>query len=93
MGGDRFTRIEHELKGYRSLLDGGVYDEKEGIGRVFHLDEEALSMEKVNSQVDALVDRLIMYTWEGSGWCVGKILLRNTDARRKVNRQRMNLYV
>ena len=22
-----------------------------------------------------LVDKLIMYKWEGSGWCVGKILI------------------
>ena len=50
-------------------------------------DESALAMEKENSQADALVNRFIMYKWEGSGWCVGKILNRNTDARRKVNNQ------
>ena len=29
MGKDRFTGIKNELKGYRSLVDGGVSDEKE----------------------------------------------------------------
>ena len=29
MGDERFTGIENELKGYRSLLDGGVSGKKE----------------------------------------------------------------
>ena len=47
---------------------------EQAIDRVFHLDGKALSMENENFQEDALVDRLIMYRWEGSGWCVRKIL-------------------
>jgi len=56
-------------------------------------DENALGMERDNSQADALVDRFIMYKWLGLGWCTGKILRRNTDARRKVNKQPVNFYV
>ena len=71
MGDDRFTGIENELKGYRSLLDRGVCDEKEleeGVDRMFLPDERALFMQKENSQADALVDRLIVYKWEGFSW-------------------------
>ena len=46
-----------------------------------------------NSQADALVNRISLYKWEGVGGCSGKILFRNTDAGRKVNKRYFTFYV
>ena len=50
---------------------------------------------KENAPADAFVCRKIMYKWDGTGpsWCVGEIRSRNTDSRRKVNKQAVNFRV
>ena len=43
---------------------------------------EALAFVKGASPADSLVDRSLLFKWPVVGWCVGKILSRNTDARK-----------
>lgn len=43
---------------------------------------EALAFVKGASAADSLVDRSLLFKWPVVGWCVGKILSRNTDARK-----------
>ena len=50
-------------------------------------------MEKENAKGDELVGRKIMYRWEGFGWCVGEIVLRNVDATLQLDKQPVNFYV
>ena len=42
---------------------------------------EQLTFSKGASAADALVGRHILYKWPVVGWCVGKIAVRNQDAR------------
>jgi hypothetical protein len=67
-------------------------------------EELALAVQKRNEKADELVGRKIMYKWpvdttrpvDGwpvSGWCVGKIVRRNHDVRRKVEKQIINFHV
>ena len=45
-------------------------------------DIEQLAFSKEPSPAaDLLVERLVLFKWPSVGWCVGKILSRNLDAR------------
>ena len=43
---------------------------------------EALAYSKEASPADELVGRSILFNWPVVGWCVGKIMSRNYDARK-----------